>query len=261
MTFDVPEFLLISAFAVAALTLAVPGQVRSLLSRRSDIKAPVPLVMAGAVIQQSLFAVGLAAVGSAFAPRTGLEAPWFAAVSDREGLGLDQAAAQLPAALAVGAASTVLFLLLYYQVFRPRMATEDTARLEEFRTSMGFFGRILMGGIAEEVMFRWGVMSVMAWLAVGVLGMPPGVGMWTAIVVAGLLFGLGHLPGAMASGVKITKLIVVTALALNMVVALSSGWLFWRHGLLAAIVAHGLLHAVWHPLERSRGRDRPAQGL
>lgn len=117
---------------------------------------------------------------------------------------------------------------------------------------MGLFGRLLMGGIAEEVMFRWGVMSVMAWLTVRVLGMPMGLGMWTAIVVAGLLFGLGHLPGAMAAGVKITRLVVATAIALNMVVALASGWLLWQRGLLAAIVAHALLHAVWHPLERTR---------
>lgn len=104
MTFDVPQFILISAFAVAALAFAVPGQVKSLMSRRNDIKAPVPLVMVGAVVQQSLFAVGLAAAGSALAPRTGLEAPWFAAVSHGQGSGLDQVAAQLPSALVVGGA-------------------------------------------------------------------------------------------------------------------------------------------------------------
>jgi len=250
--FDVPQFVLISVVAVAALVVAVPGQVRSLMGHRSDIKAPLPVVMAGAVFQQSLFAVGLAAAGSALALKSGLEAPWFAAVSRGEGLGLTQAGAQLPAALVVGGASTALFLLLYYRVFRPRMALEDAARTEEFRTSMGLFGRLLMGGVAEEVMFRWGVMSVFAWLAVGVVGMPLVLGMWTAIVAAGLLFGLGHLPGVMAAGVKITRLIVVAALALNTVVALGCGWLFWQHGLLAAMVAHALLHAVWHPLERSR---------
>ncbi len=251
MMFDVPLFMLISAFAVVAIVLVVPGQVKGLLSRRSDITASVPMVMVGATVQQSLFAVGLAAAGTAVAPRTGLGAPWFAAVSHGEGLGLTEAAAQLPAALIVGALSSVLFLLLYYQVFRPRMAAQDLGRIEEFRSSMGLWGRMLMGGVAEEVMFRWGVMSVLAWLAIGVADMPIGLGMWVAIVVAGLLFGLGHLPGVMAAGVKLTKLIVATAISLNMVVALAFGWLFWQYGLLAAIVAHALLHAVWHPLERA----------
>ena len=251
MIFDVPLFMLISAFAVVAIIFAVPGQVKGLLSRRSDITAPVPVVMVGAAVQQSLFAVGLAAAGTALAPRTGLEAPWFAAVSHGEGFGLGEAAAQLPAALIVGGVSTVAFLLLYYRVFRPRMSTEDVARTEELRKSMGLLGRLLMGGVAEEVMFRWGVMSVVAWLAVSVVGMPAGWGMWVAIVVAGLLFGVGHLPGVAAVGVKITRRIVAIVITLNMVVALAFGWLFWQQGLLAAIVAHALLHAAWHPLERA----------
>ncbi len=251
MIFDVPLFMLVSASAVAAIVFAVPGQVRGLLSLRSDIKAPVRLVMVGAAVQQSLIAVGLAAAGAALAPRTGLEAPWFAAVSHGEGLGLGEAAAQLPAALVVGGVSIVVFLSLYYKVFRPRMAAEDLGRIEEFRSSMGLLGRMLMGGVAEEVMFRWGVMSVIAWLAVGVVGMPTGLGMWVAISAAGLLFGLGHLPSVMAAGVKPTKLIVAMAISLNMVVGLAFGWLFWQHGLLAAIVAHALLHAAWYPLERA----------
>lgn len=243
--------MLISAFAVLAIGFGMPGQVKVLMSRRTDITAPVPVVIGGAVVQQSLFAVGLAAAGTALAPGTGLEAPWFAAVSHGEGLGLGEAATQIPPALIVGGVSTVVFLLLYYQVFRPRMAAEDVARTEEIRSSMGLMGRMLMGGVAEEVMFRWGIMSVVAWLAVRVVGLPQGSGMWVAIVVAGLLFGLGHLPFVAAVGVKITKLIVAAAISLNMVGALAFGWLFWQHGLLAAIVAHALLHAVWHPLERA----------
>lgn len=119
---------------------------------------------------------------------------------------------------------------------------------------MGLLGRLAMGGVAEEVMFRWGVMSVVAWVAISVGGLPPVSGMWTAIVAAGLLFGVGHLPGVAAAGVRITRIIVAAAVVLNTVVALAFGWLFWQYGLLAAIVAHALVHACWHPLER---RVRP----
>lgn len=250
MTFDVPLFIMVSAFSVVAIAFVIPGQVRGLVSRRTDITAPLPLVMVGAAVQQSIFAVGLAAAGTALAPRTGLEAPWFAAVSHGEGMGLDEAAAQLPAALLVGGLGAVLFLWLYYRVFRPKMAAEDIARTEELRDSLGLTGRLLMGGVAEEVMFRWGVMSVLAWLAISVAGMPATPGMWIAIVFAGLLFGLGHLPGAAAVGVKITRSIVMMAITLNMVVAVACGWLFWHYGLLAAMVSHALVHAAWYPLER-----------
>ena len=188
MMFDVPLFLLVSVSAVGAITFAVPGQVRGLVGRRNDITVPIHLVMAGAAIQQSLIAVGLAAAGTAAAPRSGLGAPWFEAVSSGYGLGWREMVLQLPAALAVGGASSVVFLVLYYRVFRPRMVAGDAQRIEEFRTSMGPMGRVLMGGVAEEVMFRWGVMSVLAWISIVALGLPEGLGMWLAIVVAGLLF-------------------------------------------------------------------------
>jgi len=259
LIFDMPLFLLISASAVIGIVVVVPGQVRGFVSHRTDVTVPLPVVMVGAAIQQSIFAVGLAAAGTALSPRTGLEAPWFAAVSRGEGWGWAEAAAQLPAALLVGGASTVAFLFLYYKVFRPSMTSDDVIQIERMRASMGLAGRILMGGIAEEVMFRWGVMSVMAWLTISVLGMSSGVGMWTAIALAGLLFGVGHLPGVAAAGVKITKPVVFAAISLNGVVALAFGWLFWQHGLLAAIIAHALLHAVWHPLDtpQKERRRRP----
>ena len=250
--FDLPLFLLVSACAVVAIAIAVPGQVRSLLRMRGEPAVPVRLVVTGAVIQQSLIAVGLAAAGTAAAPRVGLEAPWFRAVTRGEGPGMAQALAQLPAALVLGGVATAAFLWLYYRVFRPRMAPEDVSRTEELRNSMGLLGRLAMGGVAEEVMFRWGVMSVLAWTAICVGGLPAFPGMWTAIVGAGLLFGIGHLPGVAAAGVRMTRVVVVAAVVLNLVVALVFGWLFWRHGLLAAIIAHALVHGVWHPLERPR---------
>ena len=250
--FDGALFALLSACSVVAIAIAMPGHVKRLLSGRTDIKVPIPLVMAGAVVQQSLFAVGLTAAGVAVAPQTGLAAPWFAAVAHGEGWAWGVAAAQLPAALLVGGASVAVFLLLYYQVLGPRMPAQGFTRTEESRVAMGLLGRVLMGGIAEEVMFRWGVMSVVAWLAVSVIGMPFGAGMWTAIVVAGLLFALGHLPGVVAAGLKLSPFILVAVITLNMVVSLACGWLFWKHGLLAAVIAHALLHAVWHPVERSR---------
>ena len=250
--FDVPLFLLVSACAVVAIAIAVPGQVKALLRLREETSAPVRLVMVGATVQQSLMAVGLAAAGAAAAPRVGLEAPWFAAVAQGEGLGLSYAMTQLPAALIWGGLGTAGFLWIYYRVFRPRIPPEDVARMEELRNSMGLVGRLALGGVAEEVMFRWGVVSVLAWIAICGVGLSSSLGMWTAIVGGGVLFGLGHLPGAAAAGVKITRLILAAALVLNLLVALVFGWLFWQHGLLAAIVAHAMVHATWYPLERPR---------
>ena len=248
--FDLALFLLLSTLAVGAIVIAIPKHVVTLLELRGEAELPTRLVMVGATVQQSLLAVGLVAAGTAAAPKVGLQAPWFTAVANGEGLALSRAATQLAPALLLGGLVTAVFLWLYYRVFRPRMRPEDVSRIEEARKSMGLLGRLAMGGVAEELMFRWGVMSVLAWAAISVAGLPTGAGMWTAILLSGLLFGLGHLPGVAAVRVPITGLIISAAVVLNWLVAVVFGWLFWQHGLLAAIVAHGLVHACWHPLER-----------
>ena len=53
MIFDVPLFLLISAFAVVAIAFAVPSQVKGLLSRRSDVTAPVPMPSNSAATEEA----------------------------------------------------------------------------------------------------------------------------------------------------------------------------------------------------------------
>lgn len=250
--FDVPTFLAISLSAVVAIAFAVPKQIDLMIRLRTADGEALPsrlLLTVGATLQQCILAVGLAAAGAATAPRVGLSAPWFEAVAHDRSKIVSEAAAQLPLALLVGAVSAGAFLWLYYRVFRPRLTDHQVERTESLRMELGLTGRVLMGGVAEEVMFRWGVMSVLAW-AVAAVGVGSVAAIWTAIVVSGVLFGLGHLPGAVAVGVPLTRTIVVMAIVLNLLVAVGFGWLFWRSGLLAAIVAHALVHVLWYPIDR-----------
>ena len=65
------------------------------------------------------------------------------------------------------------------------------------------------------------------------------------MTVTALLFGLGHLP-ATAVVWPLTPLVVARALLLNGLGGLVFGWLYWRRGLLAAIVAHVGADLVLH---------------
>lgn len=73
---------------------------------------------------------------------------------------------------------------------------------------------------------------------------------WSAIVLTGLIFGLIHLPGVVAAGAKLTRPLILTAIVLNLWVSLFCGWLFWQYGLLAAILAHMLVHVFWYPFDK-----------
>ncbi|QNK60584.1 type II CAAX prenyl endopeptidase Rce1 family protein [Paenibacillus sp. PAMC21692] len=51
------------------------------------------------------------------------------------------------------------------------------------------------GGITEEIIFRWGLLSLTMW---AVLWLTPSneAAFWISIIATGVLFGLAHLPGS-----------------------------------------------------------------
>lgn len=96
----------------------------------------------------------------------------------------------------------------------------------------------LYGGIVEELLLRLFLMAGIAWLITKISKREAGAGtMWAAIAVSTLVFGLGHLP-ATAALVPLTPLVVVRAIVLNGIGGIAFGWLYWKRGLEAAIVAH-----------------------
>ena len=72
---------------------------------------------------------------------------------------------------------------------------------------------------------------------------------WAANGAAALIFGLGHLPLA-ASLAPLTAMMVVRTLIMNGIAGLAFGWVYWRHGLVAAMVAHASTDVVLHVLSR-----------
>lgn len=105
--------------------------------------------------------------------------------------------------------------------------------------------RFLYGGITEELLLRFGLMSVLAyvgWLATGRRDAGPGSGVvWAAIVVSAVLFGAGHLP-ALAQSVALTPALVIRTVLLNAVAGLLFGWLYWQRSLETAMLSHASFH-------------------
>ena len=130
-------------------------------------------------------------------------------------------------ALSVGIAGTLLFLLVYYRLFRPRMDRANLALSEKLRRELGLAGRLLYGGVYEEVLTRWGLMTLCVWLLSMVVGRNV-IAIWLGIFISGILFGLAHLPAQYAAGVRKTGLFVTTVLVLNLWVSILFGWLFWQ---------------------------------
>lgn len=114
-------------------------------------------------------------------------------------------------------------------------------------SGLGLVSSVLYGGIIEEVLMRLGVMTLMVWVLWKIRG---ALAPWmyvVAIGVSALLFAAGHLPITFQllcqPGSDCTPL-VVRALLLNGIGGVGFGYLYWRHGLGAAMVAHMLTHVL-----------------
>ena len=97
----------------------------------------------------------------------------------------------------------------------------------------------LYGGITEEILMRFFLMTLLIWIMTKVSRktMPTDWSIYISIILAAILFGLGHLPMT-ASITTITPLVVMRAIVLNGIGGLVFGWLYWKKGLESAMIAH-----------------------
>lgn len=247
-------FIYLVLVCIPGMLITVRGSLK-IISRLAQDKLPpgkelppMPVLLLASTVQSLILIAVPAAIGTAVAHRVDLHAPFFEALASGAPLWSTLEPQILPA-LAVGIGGALIFVAAYYLFFRPRLDEQTVSSMEELRNGIGIWGRVLYGGIAEEVIARWGLMSFLVWLGAILVGNPNPIVVWSAIVLSGLLFGLGHLPGYLAGGCKKTPLFIGAMISLNLWASLIFGWLFWQIGLLAAMMAHMLFHLVWLPFD------------
>jgi Type II CAAX prenyl endopeptidase Rce1-like len=154
-------------------------------------------------------------------------------------------AVEIKWSLGVGAAVAIVLLLLD-RLMQPVLPEVLRAANNTEPNWLSSLTAMLYGGITEEILMRWGVMSLLIWIAWK--GLKQGVtlpsqGIYQgAIVLAALVFGLLHLP-ATAAIVPLTPVVIIRALLLNGIGGIAFGWLFWQYSLEAAMLSHISVHA------------------
>lgn len=200
---------------------------------------PVPmwvLSLAGGV--QSALLLALAAfAGAALAGKVGLRAPAIAELAS----GRAPWRALLPQCLP-GLVGGVLAGVLLWGL----IATAPEAAAPIHGASMPLAVRLLYGGVTEEVLVRWGLMSVLVWALWRVVqrgaGAPATGLVWIAIALSAVVFGLAHLPAAAGLAGPLAWPVVLHLTGANAAFGVIEGLLFWRYGLEAAIIAHVVAH-------------------
>jgi membrane protease YdiL (CAAX protease family) len=233
----VVSLLLIDFSAVAAL---LPFTSR-------DIPTFTPALKLLSLIQPSLILAGAVLIGVALAPRVGLAAPAAEALAGHGNVVTCLKPQLIPGVIGglIGGLSIVLVSLLA----KPFLAAGAIDRIGRFSKILPFPTRILYGGVTEELLLRWGLMTLIVWAAWRVLqkrqNVPSSPYFVAAILVSSLLFGAGHLPVAfMLLRDSFGPALVLFVILANSAFGVVAGFLYWRRGLESAMIAHIVCHVV-----------------
>lgn len=203
---------------------------------------PVPLWVAQlASVAQSAMLLALAAfVGTALAPRVNLASPVLFAIVEAKPIVASLRPQLVPGAIGgmLGAA-----ILCFFTGLAPDALTDVQAQF-----SIPAVARLLYGGVTEEVLIRWGLMTSVVWLlwriAQGGVGSPSAAVICASIGISAAAFGFGHLPAVSAMVGNVSPSLATYVVTSNAAFGLVAGWLYWRFGLESAILAHTLAHAI-----------------
>jgi hypothetical protein len=99
---------------------------------------------------------------------------------------------------------------------------------------------LFYGGFTEEIIFRWGLMALLAAWAMAFV--PQKVAVWIGVGLSALLFACAHLPAVALEAGSLTVGVVYRTLIWNVLLGLLFGAAFARGGLEAAMGTHFSFH-------------------
>jgi len=237
----------VAGLAGAAATAALQLTLDPTIAERSGLPADasLPVAVALSMATPAVLVVVATVVGTATAPRVGFRS--FVHDHVTEGRPVwSRVRESAPRAVAVGLATGVGIVALdaVLTAIIPAAAPTGTEPGSVALVLASAPARFLFGGLAEELLLRWGLVSAIAWvLAAVVPGDRRRTVAWIAVVLAAVAFGAAHLPQAAAS-MELTLPVAARIVALNATAGVVFGWLYVEDALEAAMLAHASGHVV-----------------
>jgi len=205
-----------------------------------------PLLKLLSLLQPTIIMSAAILIGVAFASKVGLFSPVAEAAIDKRGLVSALSPQVLPGLIGglAGGAAIVLIAALW----KPFLPSDILARIAELGKLLPIPTRILYGGIVEELLLRWGLMTLLVWIPWRVfqrgVDKPKPVYYVGAILVSSIVFGLGHLPIAFMFFPQMSFALTSYVIVANSTFGIIAGYLYWKKGLESAMIAHMLTHVV-----------------
>ena len=205
-----------------------------------------PAIKFLSLIQPMVLMSAAVLIGVALASKVGLSSPVAEAAAGKRSIGSALKPQVIPGLIGglIGGVA-VIINWLSWKAFLP---AEFVARSGQLNKLIPLPTRLLYGGFTEELLLRWGLMTLLVWAAWRLFqrrqGEPSAYWFIGAIIVSSVIFGLGHLPILVALVPDASVALILYVVVGNSVFGLIVGYLYWKKGLESAMIAHMFAHVV-----------------
>ena len=211
----------------------------------AELPFPLPILIVLATLQTTILIAIAIFAGLVLGDRVGLGAPILVSWVEKRPV-LDQFRSIILVSIVLGVVVGLLIIVVdfVFSIFIEPIGYVVPPIWQGLLAS-------LYGGVTEELLTRLFLVSLLVWLISRVWKTterkPTAYGYWLAIIVAAVLFGIGHLP-ATAALATLTSGIIARTILLNSIGAVTFGWLYWERGLESAMIAHFSADILLHVL-------------
>ena len=215
------------------------------LVARTPLIMPLPVLITVQLMQSTFIFGGIVALGLLLARKVGIETPVLQRWLYRRDAALPQNWLRFPLLLGLGIGGLVC--LAYLFIFLPRIPDWPV----QAEAAVPFWKRFLVcfyTGIDIELVMRLFLLSLFLWLLQLVVRTAARSGaalFWIANVIVAGVYAAGHLPAA-KSVMQLTPIVITAVTLPTGLSALAFGYLAWKRGLEAAILAHFSADLVLH---------------
>lgn len=189
-------------------------------------------------VQLFVLAFVLSFVGLKLAKKTGLSFSLLRSLVTGQRIEIDKKGVLLAFLFGIITALSISGIDRFYFGKRIPLVNELNVKLSFNRLMAG----ILYGGVFEEILMRLFIMSLLvflfAWLTKHKNGIISSKIYWLAIILASVLFAVGHLPATQMFFGELTSELMLRGLLLNGLGGLFFGYLYWKRGFEYAVLSH-----------------------
>ncbi len=197
----------------------------------AEVSIPLPILILLSLVQSGVLVAIVVFFGIKLSANTGLQTPLIDAYLSGQSIPIAKHVLKISVISGLLVATAILALDMIFITLIPALGTLMAGPLWQ-----GLLAS-LYGGITEELILRYFLMSLVAWTLFKFFKTRSPWVMYVAILSTAILFGILHLP-TMAALVDLTPLIIFRTVVLNSIGGVVFGYLYWKHGLEYAMLSH-----------------------